>query len=268
MTGPDTEFDRDTALTRTGPSSFAGAVDPGWFIVGSANGGYVASILLRALVETVADPERPVRSLTVHYLRPAVEGPVEVETTLERSGRTLSTLSARLSQGGKPIALALAAFANSRGGGLSFQDAKPPDITPPEDTPQYEKSAMDPPIVDRLHYRNHFFPHVFGGGPAEFTTWMRLQQPRPMDAVLLATMTDAAVPAIFMRARSPLIATTVDLTVHFRDPPSGDDDWCLGRFRSLLASDGLVEEDGEIWSRDGMLLAQSRQLAIMVPLPA
>jgi acyl-CoA thioesterase len=58
---------------------------------------------------------------------------------------------------------------------------------------------------------------------------------------------------------------TVDLTIHFRDEPAPVHDWCLARFVSRHASHGFVEEDGEIWSRDGRLLAQSRQLALMSP---
>ena len=38
--------------------------------------------------------------------------------------------------------------------------------------------------------------------------------------------------------------------------------WFLVVFRSQMAADGFVEEDGEVWSRDGRLLAHSRQLAL------
>ncbi|MCA1823793.1 MAG: acyl-CoA thioesterase [Mycobacteriales bacterium] len=264
----DTEFDRGTALVRTADNTFRGAIDAGWYIVGSANGGYVASVVLRALVDTIADPERPVRSLTVHYLRPAVAGPVEIETTVERAGRSLSTASARATQDGRPIAVALAAFATARPAPLEFEDTAPPDISEPADTPEYPGAPQDPPIVGRMAYRHHYLADLFSGAEhAAFEAWMRLRQPRPVDAVLLATLADAAVPAIFLRATAPLIATTVDLTVHFRQPPGpGYDGWCLGRFRSQLARDGLVEEDGEIYDEQRRLLAQSRQLAIMVPM--
>jgi hypothetical protein len=35
-------------------------------------------------------------------------------------------------------------------------------------------------------------------------------------------------------------------------------------FRTRTAREGFLEEDGEIWSADGTLLAQSRQLAIFL----
>jgi hypothetical protein len=36
------------------------------------------------------------------------------------------------------------------------------------------------------------------------------------------------------------------------------------RFRTTVAAEGYLEEDGEVWSLDGRLLAQSRQLALLL----
>lgn len=64
--------------------------------------------------------------------------------------------------------------------------------------------------------------------------------------------------------RGPNGVPTIDLTVHFRQAPSRQPGWALVRFRTTVAAEGYVEEDGEAWSADGRLLAQSRQLAVVV----
>jgi acyl-CoA thioesterase len=60
---------------------------------------------------------------------------------------------------------------------------------------------------------------------------------------------------------------TVELTIHFRADLSkldlASDEFFLCTFRSRTAREGFIEEDGEIWSRSGKLIAQSRQLAIV-----
>ena len=55
---------------------------------------------------------------------------------------------------------------------------------------------------------------------------------------------------------------TLELTVHLRSGAAAPADWALARFVTRTAREGLLEESGEIWSRDGRLLAQSRQLAL------
>ena len=76
-------------------------------------------------------------------------------------------------------------------------------------------------------------------------------------------------PAPWTRLAQRATIPTIDLTIHFRIglPPGGlsGDEPVLTRFRSAVAADGYVEEDGELWAADGTLLAQSRQLCTVVP---
>ena len=73
------------------------------------------------------------------------------------------------------------------------------------------------------------------------------------------------------RAGRFVAAPTLDLTIHIRRPlpPAGmgADDYVLGRFWSRLAVGGVWEEDGELWTPGGELIAQSRQLALARELP-
>jgi acyl-CoA thioesterase len=76
-------------------------------------------------------------------------------------------------------------------------------------------------------------------------------------------LSDAWWPSPLPRLTRPAALPTIDLTVHFRSPPVGDGH-VLAVFRSSTSAGGFFEEDGELWSRDGVLLAQSRQLALLV----
>src|SRR5207245_5351791 len=95
---------------RAGGLAFSATLSPQWQAMRGPHGGYLAAILLRALIATAAEDTRAPRSLTVHYARAAGPGAVLIRTALERRGRSLSTLSARMEQDGATIALALAAF--------------------------------------------------------------------------------------------------------------------------------------------------------------
>src|SRR5207237_5506028 len=105
-----TRFDLDTALTRVDDTTFEGRIARAWWVFRGPNGGYLAAMLLRALVEATADGERAPRSLTVHYLEAPVEGRVRRTTAVERRGRSLSTVTARMTQDGRLVAIATGAL--------------------------------------------------------------------------------------------------------------------------------------------------------------
>lgn len=264
-----TQFDRDTAVTRLSEDTYGATLSGDWWVFAGANGGYLAAVILRALTARVDDPSRMARSLTVHFLRPPSEGPVEVGTAVVREGRSLATLTARMTQEGRDVALAVAAFSRARPS-MAFHDALMPAAPPVDETvPSQWPPELLPPIAKRFEYRPVGSDAVFAGLPdAEVAAWTRLREPSPLDPVLLSLVADALAPAVFPKASGPVAATTIDLTVHFRaavDEPPGDG-WVLATFRSRVGVDGFVEEDGEIWTPDGRLLAHSRQLALVVPL--
>jgi len=140
--GGSTKFDRDTAVWREagperaqlgGQTVFGAEVAPDWRAGRGPHGGYLAAMLLRALTQSVADDARAPRSLTIHYTRAPEPGPVAITTIVERQGRSLSTLSARMHQGEELIAIALSAF-SLPWGGPQLSTLRMPDVEPPEAT--------------------------------------------------------------------------------------------------------------------------------------
>ena len=99
--------------------------------------------------------------------------------------------------------------------------------------------------------------------------WIRFAEPCLLDPIAIAAVSDAWVPAVFSRMDSRNAVPTIDLTVHFRarlpHPTMTPADFCLSMFRTRAVVDGFLEEDGEIWSPDGVLLAHSRQLGLLLP---
>jgi acyl-CoA thioesterase len=266
-----TRFDRDTEARPLGDGAYEVRIDPGWWVVRGPNGGYIAALLVRALEQAVGDPARVLRSFTVHYLRPPAAGTASIDVRIERAGRSVTTASARLLQGGRLQALALAAFAVPRAS-PELHHALPPEVAPPEACPPRGGSPI--PIHERYEQRFAIGPLPFTGPrtrEARTGGWLRLAEPRPLDAALLVAYADAWPPSLF--ACSELAGPaggipTVDLTVHVRTPLPAPgvrpDDPVLVSFHTREVSQGVLEEDGEIWSRDGRLLAHSRQLALLL----
>ena len=83
-----TRFERDTAVRRRDAQTFDATVDPAWWVQAGPNGGYVAAIILRALIETVDEAQRSPRSLTIHYTAPPKEGDIAIATD-DRASRTV-----------------------------------------------------------------------------------------------------------------------------------------------------------------------------------
>jgi acyl-CoA thioesterase len=261
-------FDADIALRPAGSGAFDIDVPAHWTIARAAtNGGYVAAAMTRALGEAVGDPDHLPRSLTVHYLAACGPGPARVGVTREREGRSVTVLSARMTQGQTTVALALAAFGRVQPG-LDFQHEPMPEAPPPEELSSWLPGDGVPAFPTNWEYR-----WCIGGAPysrserAVSGGWIRPREPRLVDAPLVAAMADGWIPPVLLLLDQPRgIVPTIDLTVHFRSalPLAGaaPGDFSFALFSSRVGAEGYWESDGVIWSRDGRVIAQARQLAV------
>ena len=253
----------DTALEPVAENRWRGQVLERWWVERGPFGGYLSAFLTRAMIAAVDDPGRPPRSLTVHFIDAPVAGPLEVAVISERVGRSSTALSLRLEQEGRPVALAL-------GGCAAWRDGEPewaepaPEAPPPEQCPPVPDVEGRPRFHERLDVR-----WVSGGGPgrpsaeARNVSWLRLKEPQPLDHLAVTALSDGWLPAAFSRLGRFAVVPTLDLTIHFRAPLPVDGEWLLADYRSRFSAGGVWEEDGELWARDGTLVAQSRQLAMI-----
>jgi acyl-CoA thioesterase len=259
-------FAQATTVEPLGDGTWRATCDGAWATQLGANGGYLAALILRAMAAEVDDPAREARSLTCHYLRPPGEGAVRLDVVVERNGRSLSTVTARLSQAGALCVLAVAAFGVELDGAVDYA-ADAPAARAPEDVERLPPVA-EVPITAHFVMRPTMGAPLYAGAEESVAGgWLRFAEPQALDAPALAMYSDAWWPSPLPRLTRPVTAPTIDLTVHFRAPAAAAaiaDEPVLAVFRSSTAAGGFFEEDGELWSRDGVLLAHSRQLALLL----
>ncbi len=253
----------DTAVTRLAPGRWTGSIVPEWFGPPGPNGGFIAALMLRAIRAEVDDDERLPRSMTLHYLRPPAPGTAEIEVTVERSGGSATTCSARLLEDGRTVTLALCVLTADYESAQSW-DPEPPEAPAADAIEMLGSGPGAPPLFEQLETRPVWGAAPFSGGDEPVSGgWLRSRGDAAMTPELIALYTDAWWPAPFSVMTEFAPAPTLELTIHWRAKPEPDDTLVLARFRAEASIDGLFDEQGEVWDRRGRLLAQSRQLALL-----
>ncbi|MBA0051715.1 thioesterase family protein [Streptomyces sp. AJS327] len=264
------EFDRDTAVRRTGPGDYRAELSGGWGIGHALNGGYLLAVLGRALGEELPHPDP--FTVSAHYLSATSAGPATVRVDTLRAGRTLSTATAGLYQTGPDGEETERIRVLATYGDLAAlpddvrTSAKPPAMPPPEgcfsaaDAPKGTDGGSE--MVHRLDLRMD--PSTCGwavgtpSGRGEMRAWLGLADGRAADPLSLLMTVDALPPTAFELGLTGWVPT-VELTVHVRGRPAP------GALRVAISTrnlaGGFLEEDAEIWDSEDRLVAQSRQLA-------
>jgi len=261
-------FDRDTKLLPGAGGVLEGSISDRWDARGGPHGGYLAALILNGMTIAIGDASRAPLTLTVHFVSQPAFGPVTLDATVERTGRSLTTISARLMQAGAPVALAMGVFGTAMFG-LEFDELAMPEVEAPWADRRSMTSGQAPPFVRQfvlqprfeLPFQGEEVPMVAGG-------WTGLAGRRPLDAPALALISDAWFAPPWTRLNHPVPSPTISLSVYFRArfprPGAECEDLCLARFDTALVRDGCFQSDGTMWAFDGTVLAHSHQLQLLM----
>lgn len=253
-------FIEDTAVTRVGPGRFTADLHDRWSSLVGIHGGYTAAIVANAMTAAVDDPSRALRAFATQFVSVPGPGPVDIEVTVERTGKSMTTTSARLLQEGRVLQVAHAASSTTRSG-LAYDDYVRPRDADPGDTPRFASSSgvghfqnadvrLDPDLV------------LFGGATeARVAAWLRPLQGELIDAAWLVAMCDLLPPAVFSRTTSPVKAATIEYVVHLAtgEPSVPPGEFVYLSCHSPLSGEGFSVEDAIMWAPDGRVLAVARQ---------
>jgi hypothetical protein len=255
-------------LTPLGDGTYVRRADRTWWGHGSLFGGYTLALAIEAMASE-AGPDRHLRAVTMHFLRPFLDGEVRVAVTVERAGRTVTSLSARLTSDDRLCGLALATYGTER-------DASPLEGAPPPEVEPVHEGERPPDPAAGVPTQDHFlfwprFGAGHGGDAAVTGGWVRPRVPEPWTPGLLVAIGDLWLPAIYGHLTRAAVAMSSDFTGHVRatrpedqlDPGAP----VLARLRTRRSAHGFVDEDTDIWSPAGELVASTRQLRFISDVP-
>ncbi len=251
---------------------YEGVFTPDWFQGKGVFGGVVAAAFMHATCEALVKKEvkRTPRTMTVHFMAAPQAIHTEIFLTLEKVGRLVSFISARMIQNQESVALATITLGHPR------DKENNPKVEvmylPPRPAPQYPDPStifevpQDMPLMPTyckyLSYRFCAGDAPYSGSKKPITGgYSQFRANYPLNYAHLCAMLDTWPPAFFASLTRPSVAATVDLTYHFyTDAPELCDPPFLYHGEILGMMDGYADEKGFLWDFQGKALASARQL--------
>jgi acyl-CoA thioesterase len=276
----DSPFARQTTVVadpeRTG--RWRGELSAAWAAPVQPQGGLVAAVAARAMAAALADGEQRLRSISTVFAAPVRSGPVEIDVTLLRRGRSMSQATATVrTPGADAGATSVAVFGTARVG-FEFTDVEPPVVPPPEACPSFRDPApagfaSGPPFPWWDHVEGR---RAVGHAPwddwhpttSERAYWYRFDEPPTvaggrLDPIAVVTLCDTMPGAVAERMGpgTPVwYPPSADQTVHLvGDAGPG---WLLCHNRARWAGDGYASVEMTLWDPERGLVAYATQMML------
>lgn len=266
----------DTAIRSEGERLTA-VLDADWNIWGP-NGGYVASVALRAAGAVAPGGHRPA-SISVQYLSVAEFAEVECRVEPVKKGRNAWLLNVALIQKDRTF-LQAQVWTTNKADGPQVLEAGMPDVPGPAALKTMDEhrggAAADrkgfwvnldtKPVV----FRPYGEANPQGAKSADWYRFERYENEAGdlfLDAARSLVLIDTLIWPVHARAYAgprPYIAPSLDVMVWFHQPAL-DADWLLMETATDVAAGGLIHGRSRIWTADGKLVATGGSNLLHVP---
>ncbi len=266
-------FDLETQPRKINDQQWDITLSPHWNININPNGGYLLACLLKTMASTTPDHPDPV-AVTTHYLRPGLSDKKAIITAdIIRIGKRTATVTGTLTQEGKQRITTTATFGNTGNKNDAGNENKnersliiaAPDIPGPGQCIDRSELAqgVELGILSRVEVRvDPQYAEPGKASKANMAGWIRFKDKRPTDVWALPVFCDAFPPSIFSLYGRIGWVPTVELSVHIRQRPQPG--WVKALFTTRDIAGDLFIEDGLLWDETDQLIAQSRQLQMIL----
>lgn len=250
------------ALTADGDNGWTGRADSRYEAIVGTFGGWTAALLLNAVVGESRLTGQVV-ALTVNFISAVVpDSELNIRTELLGGGSSVQHWNVEMRSDTDTVNAVARVTTATRRETDGFVALEMPDVAPPEQAG--EPSQPPGPFGERMDNRPLYGYPPFGWGRPDSRSWVRENSGRSIDVVQLALLSDAYPPRIFNFSDEPRPFATLTLSVYFHADEDQlavlGDDYVLNNATGTQGVSGIVGQQAQLWSRDGLLLATTEQL--------
>ncbi len=260
------------------PGRYLADVDPRWNCPVVPQGGMMTALAVAAMTAALDDPEQRLRTVTTVFAAMVPAGPVELDTTVLRRGRSMSQVMVTAHAPGAAAGHTTVAVFGRERPGFEFTDLAIPDVPGPEDCPSF-RDPPPPGVEEREGSMPRFWENLEGrpalGHPpweayvpesSHCAFWYRFDEPPlradgtldPLAAIALCDLMPSSVGERMGREDDDWWGPSTDLTVHlFEDARS---EWLLASLRARRATSGYASVECALWDQTGALVAHANQV--------
>lgn len=243
-------------------------VPEGWGQGRATFGGLVAAILIRHMQVKLGEDMAPLRSFSLSFVGPMAPGPLALEATVLRSGKSVTQVQVSGSQDGQVVAVMLASLGRARQSALEVTTPPAPHWRPAQEclrVPYVE--GISPAFLKyfELRYHGGNVP-LSGSDHPDFEGYMRFQEPvLTQDCATLACLVDTWPPSVIPMLSKPAPMSSLTWSMDFLLDPGQlprVDFWQYDVVTDAFA-DGYGQNRSRIWDDNGRLVAVSRQTIVV-----